>query len=57
MIITLSLEVKVEPPNSLKLLQIKSNSILIDKSTKNNLELNIGNKIKIQNTSFEIVEL
>ena len=48
-------KVKVEPPNSLKLLQIKSNSILIDKSTKNNLELNIGNKIKIQNTSFEIV--
>ena len=48
-------KVKVEPPDSLKLLQIKTNSILIDKSTKNDLELNIGDKIKIQNTLFEIL--
>jgi len=47
--------VKVEPPNSLELLQIKLDSILIDKSTKNNLNLNIGDKIKIQGTSLEIV--
>tara|TARA_B100000963_G_scaffold315701_1_gene295007 strand:+ start:2345 stop:4834 length:2490 start_codon:yes stop_codon:yes gene_type:complete len=48
-------KVKVEPPNSLKLLKIKPDSILIDTSTKNNLELNIGDKIKIQNILFEIV--
>ena len=48
-------KVKVEPPNSLKLLQIEPYSILIDISTKNNLELNIGDKIKIQNTSFKII--
>ena len=48
-------KVKVEPINSLKLLQIKPDSILIDKSTKNNLDLNIGDNIKIQNSSFEIV--
>ena len=48
-------KVKVEPTDSLKLLQIKPDSILIEKSTKNNLDLNIGDNIKIQNTSFEIV--
>ena len=46
---------KVEPANSLKLLQTKPNSILIDKTTKNNLDLKIGDKIKIQNISFEII--
>ena len=48
-------KVKVEPTNSLKILQIKPNSILIDRSTKNNLNLKTGDKIKIQNTSFEII--
>ena len=47
--------VKVEPANSLSLLQTKSNSILIDKTTKNNLDLQIGEKIRIQKTSFEII--
>ena len=47
--------VKVQPTNSLKLLQIKPNSILIDKTTQNNLDLKIGDKIKIQNISLEIV--
>ena len=47
--------VKVEPAGSLKLLQTKSNSILIDKTTKNNLDLRISDKIKIQNISFEII--
>ena len=32
-------DVKVEPTNSLSLLQITSNSILIDKTTKKNLDL------------------
>ena len=43
--------VKVEPTNSLKLLQTKQNSILIDKTTQNNLDLKIGDEIKIQNMS------
>tara|TARA_X000000950_G_scaffold277676_1_gene367431 strand:+ start:1320 stop:3809 length:2490 start_codon:yes stop_codon:yes gene_type:complete len=47
--------VKVEPTGSLKLLQTKSDAILIDKTTKNNLDLRIGDKIKIQNISFEII--
>ena len=47
--------VKVEPINSLKLLQTKPNSILVDKTTKNNLGLTIGDKIKIQNISLEII--
>ena len=47
--------VKVEPPNSFKLLQTKPNSILVDKVTKQNLDLKIGEKIKIQNISLEII--
>ena len=47
--------VEVEPTNSLKLLQMKPNSILIDKTTKNNLNLDIGDKIKIQNNNLEII--
>ena len=48
-------KVKVEPANSLRLLQSKPNSILVDKTTKNHLDLKIGDKIKIQNISLEIV--
>ena len=48
-------DVKVEPTNSLELLKIKPDSILIDRATKNNLDLEIGEKIKIQNISFEII--
>jgi putative ABC transport system permease protein len=46
---------KVEPANSLKLLQTKQDSILIDKTTKDNLDLRIGDKIKIQNITLEII--
>ena len=48
-------QVKVEPTNSLKILKEKQNTILIDKDTKNNLDLNIGEKINIQNVSFEVI--
>ena len=48
-------EVKVEPIDSLKLLKNNQNTILIDKATKNNLELKLGDKIKVQNTSFEVI--
>ncbi len=48
-------EVKVEPSNSLELLKTKPDSILIDKTTKKNLDLKIGEKIKIQNMTFEII--
>ena len=47
--------VKVEPANSLRLLKTTSNTILIDKTTKNNLDLKIGEKIRIQNVSFEVI--
>ena len=48
-------KVKVEPANSLSLLKTKSDSILIDKTTKNNLDLKIGEKIRIQNHLFEVI--
>ena len=48
-------QVKVEPKNSLKILKEKQNTILIDNNTKNNLDLNIGEKINIQNVSFEVI--
>ncbi|MAI59669.1 MAG: hypothetical protein CMM92_01455 [Rickettsiales bacterium] len=47
--------VKVEPANSLRLLKTTSNAILVDKTTKNNLNLKIGEKIRIQNVSFEVI--
>ena len=47
--------VKAEPANSLSLLKTKPDSILIDKTTKNNLDLKIGEKIRIQNVSFEVL--
>ena len=46
---------KIEPASSLKLLQSKPNSILIDKTIKNNLDLKIGDKIKIQNINLEVI--
>ncbi len=48
-------EAKVEPTNSLKILKSKLNTILIDKATKDNLDLKLGDKIKIQNISFEVI--
>ncbi len=48
-------EVKVEPADSLKILKNKPNTILIDKTTKNNLDLKLGDEIKIQNISFEVI--
>tara|TARA_Y100000022_G_scaffold123225_2_gene106734 strand:+ start:1461 stop:3938 length:2478 start_codon:yes stop_codon:yes gene_type:complete len=47
--------VKVKPVNALSLLKTKPGSILIDRTTKKNLDLKIGEKIKIQNISFEII--
>ena len=48
-------EVKVEPNDSLKILKNKPDTILIDKTTKSNLDLKLGDKIKIQNVSFEVI--
>ena len=48
-------EVKVEPNDSLKILKNKPDTILIDKTTKSNLDLELGDKIKIQNVSFEVI--
>ena len=48
-------KVIVEPSNSLEILKATPNTILIDKTSKSNLDLELGQKIKIQNTSFEIV--
>ena len=47
--------VKVKPANSFKLLQTIPDSILIDVNTKKNLGLKVGENIKIQNNSFEII--
>ena len=44
-----------EPAGSLELLKSKPNTILIDRSTQNNLDLKLGDRIIIQNTSFEII--
>ena len=48
-------EVKVEPADSLKILKNKQNTILIDKTIKNNLDLKLGDEIKIKNISFEVI--
>ena len=46
--------VKVKPVNALSLLKTKPGSILIDRTTKNNLDLKIGDKIKIQNIVIDL---
>ena len=45
----------VEPADSLKTLKTKPNTILIDKIIQQNLDLKIGERIKIQNISFEVI--
>ncbi len=45
----------VEPTNSLKILKTKPNTILIDKTTQKNLDLKLGESIKIQNIKFEVI--
>ena len=45
----------VKPSDSLKKLKNTKNTILIDKNIKNNLGLRLGEKIKIQNSSFEVI--
>ena len=45
----------VNPVDSLNLLKSKPNTILIDKTIQNNLELTIGERVLIQNTSFEVI--
>ena len=41
-------EIKVDPPNSLQILKNRSDGILIDKTTKKNLDIKLGDKIRIQ---------
>ena len=48
-------KVKVEPIDSLKILKNRQNTILIDKTTKNNLDLKLGDEIKIQDIPFEVI--
>ena len=48
-------EAIVEPSDSLKKLKNTQNTILIDRDTQNNLDLKLGDKIKIQNISFEVI--
>ncbi len=48
-------EVKVDPPNSLQILKNRSDGILIDKTTKNSLDLKLGDKIRIQNFEHEVI--
>lgn len=45
----------VEPKDSLRKLKTKTNTILIDKTIRNNLDLKLGEEIRIQNISFEVV--
>ena len=45
----------IEPTNSLKILKTKPNTILIDKTTQKNLDLKLGESVKIQNITFEVV--
>ncbi len=45
----------IVPPDSLKTLKTKPNTILIDESIQKNLNLKLGEKVKIQNTSFEVI--
>ena len=45
----------VDPPNSLKILKTKPNTILIDKTTQKNLNLKFGEILTIQNIPFEVI--
>ena len=45
----------IVPNNSLETLKTKPNTILIDESIQNNLNLKLGQKVKIQNTTFEVI--
>ena len=44
-----------EPANSLNLLKKTPNTVLIDKTIQKNLDLKLGDSIKIQNISFEVI--
>ena len=48
-------DVKVEPSNSLEILKNRPDGILIDKTIRNNLDLKVGEKIRIQNLAYEVV--
>lgn len=48
-------KVKVEPANSLNTLRKRTNVILVDKNIKGNLNLKIGDRVKIQSTFFEVI--
>ena len=48
-------EIKVDPPNSLQILKNRSDGILIDKTTKKNLDIKLGDKIRIQDFEYEVI--
>ena len=48
-------EVKVEPRNALKILKEETDTILIDQTTKRDLGIGIGDKIKIQTKSLRVI--
>lgn len=48
-------EVKTDPPNALQKIVKEPKTILINKTIQNNLEIKIGESIKIQNISFQVV--
>ena len=48
-------EVNVEPNNALSILQTEPNTILVDKTIRNDLNLDIGDEISIQETSLKII--
>ena len=48
-------KVVVEPANSLEILKTTPNTILIDETTQKNLDLKLGERIKIQNATFEVI--
>ncbi len=45
----------IDPPDSLKTLKTEPNTILVDETIQNNLNLKLGDKVKIQNISLEVI--
>ena len=48
-------EAIVEPSHALETLKNTQNTILIDTGLQNNLNLKLGDEVKIQNISFEVI--
>ena len=47
----------MSPVIHLQILKNQSDGIIIDKTTKNNLDLKLGDKIRIQNFEYEVIGL